>query len=173
MRLFRRYPPGATIVVALLITAMVAVIAAGFLSQKLAHHRVANANSIQAQAKALAWVGLEEVRVKMMKRTDFPPNAGLGATFFSYSSDFFDADGTRVGSYIVELDTYSKELLVVRCAATLDGQDFPAVVLRGELDTSVTRQGVDPASNSLQSESRPFRWMRVEVVQFAAEDETP
>jgi hypothetical protein len=147
---------------ALLVTALAAVIALGFLSRRVAQRRVVNSRLIFSQAQSVAWAGLEDARVKLMKSRDFPPALTFGATNFSYSEELRNDAGAVVGTYLVDVDTAYTDKAVIRSTARLVGDEFPTVMLRGELDTEPERGNYDMSGGPV-TEYRPFKWMRVEV----------
>lgn len=157
----RGWQRGSTIVVALLMCAVLATIAVSLLGRRVAQRGVVNAKFVVAQAEALAWAGLEDARVKLMKSRDFPPNTTFAGTQFSYSDTLLDAGGALLGTYYVEVDLRNKNKAIVSSSAQLDGQTSPSLMLRAELDTEQVRKSYDFDGNQ-GTENRAFLWMRVE-----------
>jgi hypothetical protein len=158
---------GSTIVVALLLGALAVAVALGMLSRRVGQRYLANSTPRQAQARALAWAGLEDARGKLMKSRSFPPLSGLNSRLFGYSEQLRDASGKQVGTYLVELELPSHDLVVVHCSAVLRGEDQVALSLRGELDVAASRNYVDLSSGVDIPMARAFRWLRVEGTEFA------
>lgn len=159
---------GSTIVVALLITVVMLTLALTLLGQRVTQRRVVNARFLTAQSKALAWAGLEDARVKLMKSRDFPPNAAFEGASFSYSDTLTDESGTLVGAYFVEVDLRNQGKAIVRSTARLDGQEEPQIMLRGELDVLPSREAYTDLSGTTGVESRSFLWMKVEIFDVQA-----
>jgi hypothetical protein len=158
---------GSTIVLALLLGTLAVAIALGMLSRRIGQRYLASSAPHQAQARALAWAGLEDARCKLMKSRDFPPLSGLNSRLFGYSERVRDASGKPVGSYLVEVELPSHDLVVVHSSAVLEGDDEMSFSLRGELDVAPSRVYVDPVSGADIPMARAFRWLRVEGTEFA------
>lgn len=158
---------GSTIVVALLITVVMATLAITLLGQRVTQRTVVNARFTVAQAKALAWSGLEDARVKLMKSRDFPPGASFSGENFSYSEDLRDETNALVGRYFVEIDLRNENKAIIVSSGQLAGHDSPSLMLRAELDTELSRRAYDMVGTETV-ESRPFRWMKVETADVHA-----
>lgn len=151
-------------VAALLITTILATLALAILSQRVTQRSLVKARFLQSQARALAWAGLEDARVKLMKSPSFPPNQMAAVSTFSYSESFLDDDGTRVGTYHVEVDQRFAGEATIRSTAWLQGESAASLTLRGELDLALERPAVENLAGAVGIEERPFSWIRVEVV---------
>ena len=161
MRHFRT-SRGSTLVVALLITMVILTLAVTLVGQRVTQRRVVNSRFLTAQAKSLAWAGLEDARVKLMKSRDFPPGAYKEGPNFSYSGELTDDGGAVLGVYFVEVDLRNAKRAIVKSSAQLSGQDRPELLLRAELDTEPSRVSYTDVAGTQGTESRPFLWMRVE-----------
>ena len=160
---------GSTIVMALLIGAVMAVLALGLLQRRIGQRASSNAGMLQARVQALAWAGLEDARVKLMKSRNFPPATNSGGAIFSYSESLpsLANPAGSAGRYMVEVDTTFATKAVIRSTATLTQENAPSLTLRGELDTEPSRESFTLGGGAT-TESRPFRWIRVEVVDVRA-----
>lgn len=158
---------GSTIVVALLVTAVLASIAVSLLSRRVAQHSVSNARFLTAQAEEIAWAGLEDARVKLMNSRDFPPTSTFGSTTFSYSGEVLDAASQPAGGYLVQVDLRNENRAVIRSTARPQGQQSPVLTLRAELDTEAERKSYQ-MDGTESTELRPFLWMKVEAFDVQA-----
>ena len=102
---------GFALVTSLLMISLLFVMGIGFLGKRAAQYRGVRQSLLAAQARAIAWAGLEHARTKLEKDINFPPNAGSEEQgSFSYSEQVLHPDGSLAGSYTVTLDlTYVKE----------------------------------------------------------------
>lgn len=77
----------------------------GFLGMQADAYRAATQVSAANEAMECAMAGLEDVRVKLMMDSDFPPPGDDGQMQFGYAEVLHDLDGTTaVGSYSVLID---------------------------------------------------------------------
>lgn len=158
---------GSTLVVALLVTVVLASIAASLLSRRVAQRAVTNARFQTVQAEEIAWAGLEDARVKLMNSRDFPPTSAFASTTFTYSEQVLDAAAQPVGTYLVEVDLRNKNRAIIRSSAIPRNQEDPALTLRAELDTELERKTYQMDGTEI-TEQRPFLWMKVEVYDVEA-----
>ena len=102
MRAIKR--KGFLLVVALLLTLLIAILALGMLGVKKGSYS-SSRSAIQAvQAKSLARSCLGDAWTKYSKDPAFPGGLGDDQIRFSYREDEVDLDGNKIGSYVVTLD---------------------------------------------------------------------
>lgn len=80
------------------------VLGMGFLSKKAAQLRATKQSLNAYKAKALAWAGLEDIRVKLNKDPTFPPGLGRQQNYFAYTERMHNSAGEEIGTYSVEVD---------------------------------------------------------------------
>lgn len=158
---------GSTLVVALLVTVVLASIAASLLSRRVAQRSVTNARFLTVQAEEIAWAGLEDARVKLMSSRDFPPTTAFASTTFSYSDQVLDAADQPTGTFLVEVDLRNRNRAIIRSSAIPNGGQDPVLTMRGELDTELERDAY-LMDGTPTTEQRPFLWMKVEVYDVEA-----
>lgn len=152
---------GSTIVLALLVISLAIVICLGFLARRADQRRVVNSRLLFSQAQSIAWAGLEDARVKLMKSANFPPG-GAGTHNFSYNGTVTDETGATAGTYFVQIEV-GRTAATIFSQGRLEGEDVPRVSLRGLIDVSDERTTY-LLDGSEATENRPFRWLRVEVL---------
>lgn len=106
MRLGRR---GFLLVVALLLTVLVALVGLSMLGIRKGSYASSQAAGNALQAKALARSGLADAWTKFSKDPSFPEGLGDAQTRFSYRENFNDVDGHLIGSYVVTLDRADRD----------------------------------------------------------------
>lgn len=142
---------GSALVVTLLMSLCILALALGLFEQSKELYRGASDLTAGERARAIAWAGLEDARLKLGLDPDFPPRLALGQTRFSYGEPFDELDGSPLGSYQVELDaTWSQDhrVMRVRSVGVLGALDNPTarVRLTADLDLDASR-------------SSRFRWL--------------
>ncbi len=114
----------------LLLLALLMAFGMAFLTQKSVLYEGAVADTHAVAAHSLARFGLEQVRVKLNKDLEFPPQSAVDQHFFTYTEKITDLDGTtEVGTVRVALDLRylnpPYEVLPVRCVGLLGTADDP------------------------------------------------
>lgn len=101
-----------TIVVAILVTVLLAVIGFGLLASQSIQARGAHLVPLVSQARALAEAGMEDARVKLEKDPWFPFPAGDEQSVISYTEELssISAPGDVLGSYTVTVDRSHRRL---------------------------------------------------------------
>jgi hypothetical protein len=106
----KRFQQGAILIFALLLSALLLVLGAGFIAQRSLEYGAVSEVQDRAQARQLALAGMEDARVKMEKDPFFPPVGGFGQTTFTYSEDVLDPDdGDMIGIFTVTVNVGRKE----------------------------------------------------------------
>ncbi len=82
-----------------------ATLGIAFLGSRGTQYQSANYAFLDNQARWLARSGIEDARTKLNRDWQFPPRHALGQPLTTYSEQVSDANGARVGSYEVTLDT--------------------------------------------------------------------
>lgn len=92
-------------IMALLLIVILVVLGFGFLGSRVGQYQSTGKAVNAAQARAVAYAGIEDVRSKMNLDIAFPPSVGIGQSSFTYSEDLTDTSGSRVGTYRITLDS--------------------------------------------------------------------
>lgn len=97
---------GAALVLVLLLITCLFIASAGFLGRKSSEGKVAQMVRMGAQAREMAYAGLESVRVRLLNDTNFPPTVlNNNQNYFSFSESVMDLAGTtEVGRYQIHCD---------------------------------------------------------------------
>ena len=128
------------LVACLLISSILLVLGLGFLTTKANDLKAAKQVALTAQARSLAWAGLERTRTKLEKDAHYPPPGSEEQLLYSYSEEILDPSGQPVGSYTVVLDqTHVQEpyyRLKIRCTGRVGQLTSPQsrYTLTAELD---------------------------------------
>lgn len=155
---------GSTLVVALLVATILVIAAVAFLAQRTSQRSVSSTQLRKLQAESLAWAGLEDARLKLMKAREFPPVTSFRSEeFFSYTEVLTAADGRVVGRYLVQIDATAGPVAIIRSTAILEGEEQAGLTLHGEL---LVREDINPTILKDQTgrTAQVFQWNRVETV---------
>lgn len=97
---------GAVLVLVLLLIACLFILSVGFLNLKRSEGEVSKLVRQSAQARELAYAGLESVRVRLLNDANFPPSVlNNNQDYFSFTETVPNLDGNdEVGRYQVHLD---------------------------------------------------------------------
>ena len=132
---------GFLLVTSLLLTALLFVCAGLFLASRVAQRKASTAAFAALQAREMAWAGLEDCRLKILKDYAFPPKASDDLRAFSYTEIVRDGAGRPLGSYTVQIDVRYAEapyriypLISVGSALNADGSLRARHQLRAEFD---------------------------------------
>ena len=161
-----RRDQGSILVVALILSVLLLILSIGFLSQRSAQNRAAQATKNQLQARLLAETGLEDALVKLSKRVDFPPLNHVTQSNFDYRNTLKNSSGTGLGSYEVSLDMRyaNAPYWIVRVTSTGmvgdPAEPTSAVTLHGELDISEIDRSTYGTNSVLPNPNR-YRWLSV------------
>ncbi len=110
---------GFLLVLALLITVLIAVIALGLLGIRRGSYASSKAVINSVQARALARSGINDIWVKLSNDPFFPTGIGDEQEQFSYREEVRDSNDEVVGTYTVKVDrAYRRTLEVVRLEST-------------------------------------------------------
>jgi hypothetical protein len=116
------------IITVLLLLVILLVLCGAYLRSQVNYYRGARTNAWKAGARQLALSGLEDVRLKMLKDSTFPPT-NLSTTRFTYVEKVFDESGQVVGSYRVTLRSDKSDkpfyMLFVQCEGRLGPTEAP------------------------------------------------
>lgn len=102
---------GSVLILVLVLISLVFVLGIVFLAYRATQYKAARQSTLAVQARQLAWVGLEQTRVKLMKDLNFPLSGDEDQLLFGLTENVYSLDGSDlVGSYRVVVDsTYSQE----------------------------------------------------------------
>ena len=134
-RLIRKSEGGSLIIMSLLIVVALLALGLGLLGSQAAKYEAATRVREGYQAKALAYAGMEDVRVKLSKHVEFPPKRvdltdaiSQVQRFFSYSEDVLDSAGNVIGHYTVIVDvTWLREEAGDGSSPAQDGKQFSGI----------------------------------------------
>lgn len=116
------------IITVLLLLVILLVLCGAYLRSQVNYYKGARTNAWKAGARQLALSGLEDVRLKMLKDSSFPPT-NLSTTRFTYVEKVLDEVGQIVGSYRVTLRSDKSDkpfyLLFVQCEGRLGPTEAP------------------------------------------------
>lgn len=135
----------ALLIVMLVMTIML-VTGMAVLSQRSLHYEGAVRARQAAQARVIAEAGLEEATLKLTKDPRFPPAPQATTEVYSYSEEFTDLDGVRIGCYVVEIDNSLRDhphsILRLRSLGTLGERVRPTAqaLVYAEIDLSRTER---------------------------------
>ena len=112
------------------LVACIFIVSAGFLSRTSHESEVAKMARQSAQARELAWAGLETVRVKLLNDSNFPPSVlKNNQDFFSYTEEIVGLDGDQIGRNQVHVDRRwvepPYEILRVVCVGEVGSESNP------------------------------------------------
>ncbi len=117
------------LVLTLLVCALLLVLGAIFLASRASDYSAAKANAQAVQARALAWAGLEDARLKFLYDYNFPPKAAEDQPEYEVVEAVTDPEGEVVGYYCVTIrqDTADDpvNLLVVESTGILGSLEKP------------------------------------------------
>lgn len=117
---------GFLIVVALLLTVLVALIALGLLGIRKGSYASSRAAVSTVQARALARSGLNDIWVKLGKDPFFPTGIGDEQDVFSYQEEVKDDADRAVGSYFVKVNRkyrQSHQVILLESTGRVGGLD--------------------------------------------------
>lgn len=119
-------------------------LAFGLFEQSKELYRGASDLTAGERARAIAWAGLEDARLKLAMDPEFPPTLALDQNRFAYSEPMAELDGSDLGFYQVEVDCRfrdSHEIVRITSVGMLGRLDEPAarVRLSADLDVSESR----------------------------------
>lgn len=120
----RRNPRGFLLVVALLLTALVAMIALGLLGIRKGSYASSRAAVSSVQSRALARSGLNDIWSKIGKDPFFPTGIGDEQEVFSFQEEVSDSGGQVVGEYTVKVDRryrISHEIILLESTGRVGG----------------------------------------------------
>ncbi len=143
----------------LLLLIVIFVLGVGFLAKRISSYRGAVAAQTSSQAKQAALAGMEDVRVKLDKDYNFPPESGPGQELFTYSESLNDLAGTSVGGYRVTVDRHLQKLpyAVIRVRSEgwsgLANEPKAQHRIYAELDVSQLERGTNTPNPNL------YRWI--------------
>lgn len=116
------------IITVLLLLVILLVLCGAYLRSQVNYYKGARTSAWKAGARQLALSGLEDVRLKMLKDSTFPPT-NLSTTRFTYVEKVFDESGQIVGSYRVTLRSDKSDkpfyVLFVQCEGRLGPTEAP------------------------------------------------
>ena len=94
------------LVLVLLLIACLFIVSVGFLGRKSSEGKVAQMVRMGAQAREMAYAGLETVRVRLLNDTNFPPSVlNNNQDYFSFSERVTDlSEVEEVGRYQIHCD---------------------------------------------------------------------
>lgn len=142
---------GSALVVTLLMSLCILALALGLFEQSKELYRGASDLTAGERARAIAWAGLEDARLKLAMDPDFPPRLAVDQNRFSYGEPFDELDGSPLGFYQVELDTtWSQTHRVMRVGS---------VGLLGSLDNPLARVRLTADLDLEEARSTRFRWI--------------
>ena len=154
MRSFNPKKRGFLLVACLLISGILLVLGLGFLTSKANDLKAAKQVALTAQARSLAWAGLERTRTKLEKDAHFPPPGSDKQLLYSYSEEILDPAGQPAGSYTVVLDQkYMRgpyRRLQIRCTGRV-----------GELTAPRSRYTITAEMDFAKGSSRYFQLFNV------------
>lgn len=132
---------GFLLVVALLLTTLVALIALGLLGVRKGSYASSRAAVTSVQARALARSGLNDIWVKLGKDPFFPTGIGDEQEVFSYQEEVKDDTDRLVGSYDVKVDRKyrrSHEVVLLESTGRVGGlnSDSTTFTIYAELSTN-------------------------------------
>lgn len=142
---------GSALLVTLMINLCLVLLALGLLEKSKGQYGASAAVILEEKARALAWAGLEDCRLKVCRDPLFPPHSDDGQDRFSYVEALYDLDEVTVtGYYRVEIDhdkLSSDAVLRVHSTGLVGPPDKPEAMVRlsGDLDMSETLRGSSPA----------------------------
>jgi hypothetical protein len=121
---------GILLIAVLLMITVLLIAGLGFLGRRSSQHSSAELTRLSVQARALAWVGLEQTMAKLEKDYDFPPRRALDQQEFAWTETVFDIDGTTViGTYTARIDLRYVEppysILRIEATGLLGAADSP------------------------------------------------
>lgn len=130
----------------LVLLTLILVLGLAFLARRSAEYQVANLQITRAQARAMAFAGLEDARAKLDRDYFFPPQLEIKQKAFQYAELVYDLDDTTVlGSYEVIVDqTYNQDPYHVITVKATGMSGFPPrsrYRVEAELDASPTVRG--------------------------------
>lgn len=124
----RKQPRAFLIITVLLLLVILLVLCGAYLRSQVNYYRGARTTAWKAGARQLALSGLEDVRLKLLKDSAFPPT-NLSTTRFTYVEKVFDDTGAIVGTYRVTLRSDKSQkplyLLYVQCEGRLGPPEAP------------------------------------------------
>lgn len=131
---------GFLLVVALLLTVLVAMIALGLLGIRKGSYSSSRAAVSSVQARALARSGLNDIWVKLGKDPFFPTGIGDEQDIFAYREDVVDSSGKIVGSYAVKVNRkyrITHQVILIESTGRVGGlnADSSAYTIYAELST--------------------------------------
>lgn len=90
----------------LLLIACLFIVSAGFLARKNSEAKVGEMVKFGAQAREVAYAGIESVRVRLLNDSSFPPSVlANNQDYFSFTEGVMDLDGQQeMGRYQVHCD---------------------------------------------------------------------
>lgn len=135
---------GSALIVTMLMSVCIFSLAMGLFEQSKECYRGASDLTAGERARALAWAGLEDARLKLALDPDFPPTLAAGQPRFCYSEELPELDGSPLGFYQVQLDASwrdSHDLMRITSVGLLGSLDQPTarVQLSADLDLSPAR----------------------------------
>ena len=130
---------GFLLVTVLFMTTLLLIAGMALLGKQAIDYPESRQASERAQARALAWAGLEDVMAKLEKDISFPPPGAVDQREFSWTETVSDLDGTAAGDYTVRLDMRKAEahqLIVVESTGWIGSSSNPTaqVTLLAEID---------------------------------------
>ena len=124
----RKQPRAFLIITVLLLLVILLVLCGAYLRSQVNYYRGARTTAWKAGARQLALSGLEDVRLKLLKDSAFPPT-NLSTTRFTYVEKVFDDTGAIVETYRVTLRSDKSQkplyLLYVQCEGRLGPPEAP------------------------------------------------
>ena len=135
-----------TLLAALALLSLILVLGLAFLTRRSAEYQVANLQVTRAQARALAFAGLEDARAKLDRDFSFPPAMEINHQAFQYAELVYDLDDTTLlGSYEVIVDqTYNDDPYRVITLESTGMAGYPPRAryrVQAELDASAKVRG--------------------------------
>lgn len=152
---------GVVIVLVLFTLAVLLLSGLGLLGSRALRQAGTRQQQEAAQAAWLAQAGLEDARVKLAKRLDFPPPGAMDQTTYSYSERLVDSRGAEVGHYVVTLDSTQLHEPFYLLRITSEGMVGPRQSPRASrvLTATLDLRGDDRFGEGLPTSPRLFQWV--------------
>jgi hypothetical protein len=143
---------GFLLITVLLMVVLLLVLCFSFLRSQVGIYRAARSNLGKAVARQLALSGLEDVRLKLLKDSTFPP-LNLNTTVFTYVENVRDETARQIGSYRITLRSDKMDqpfvMLYIQSEGRLGPPDAPTAThtISAMCDMSLQTRDATPVDN--------------------------